>query len=151
MNVQRLVKLMQHLANVPAKGFNMKSWVLSNGEVDVNATAKELQKAHEAKYKCGMAACLGGHAAIVFPKLLKLKNGFLYKYDTDDSNDFAIHGTDVFAKVMDICYDHSSLLTRDNAPHHTPKLAIAALSKFIVNNPSCKYGLECNNILNDDY
>jgi len=62
-----LKKLADHLEKVPRRGFDMDTWMRMPGTV--RASLRDMKKASENDYKCGMTACVGGHAALLFPDI----------------------------------------------------------------------------------
>lgn len=139
MNVRRLEKLAAHLESVPRRGFDMTRWVRRSGQTDYSDDATPaLRAAHKNGYKCGMAACLGGHAAIVLPRVLRLSEGTVETVaDSIWEQEF---GSDAIATVFGICEGHAERLTRPTAPHKTPEAAARAIRKLIKENPPCCSG-----------
>lgn len=117
MNKRNIEKLARHLDRVPRRGFDMAAWITPpnpNEYVDV----EDLKKAAANSYKCGMAACVGGHAALLFGKV---GDSFVKTVD----------------KKLEICREHSFELTRHDADHQTPKAAARYLRKLARENPEC--------------
>lgn len=137
MNVRRMEKLAAHLESIPRKSFDMTSWVDGKPLIDVPFFERDdykiLKRAHENEYKCGMTACVGGHACLVFPHLLKLTQGGVY---LSKGNAF-VSGHYALAQVLEICNAHAYALTSAYAEHTTPKQAARFLRRLIKQNPDC--------------
>ncbi len=126
-----LLTLADYLQTVPRQAFNMKHWslVIKN---------KVLGREHvQHNYECGMSACIGGHAALVFPHRLKLSAGE-WGDDTGDLStvrrdkfDNYRYGDVAFAHAFDLCQVCATKLTSNRAPHTTPKRAAQALRKLV--------------------
>lgn len=130
MNIQRMEKFIDYLRTVPSYAFNMSVW-FSQGtaklRIDRFPSRSELQQAYENKFKCGMAACLGGHAAICFPDELEISNHeLIYK----DSNGL-YYNSEAFAKFFEISRRTAEYLTNPDAPHKEIEQAIHYLQYYL--------------------
>lgn len=133
MNKERLNKLADYLDTIPNKAFDMRSWVQFPDTSKEDISQQAVSTARRNNFECGMTACLGGHAAILFPRLLKIDRGnVVYKNDE-------LEGTEAFAITFDICLYHAKNLTKYNASHRTPKKAAKAIRDLIKKSPECKY------------
>lgn len=130
LNVARLEMLAAHLDQVPPRGFNMLWWV-TKGYIP-GGSLRELRKAQANDYSCGMAACVGGHAAIVFPKLLTLRHGYL-----SVPGRLLCDSVTAITETFGLCVNHAEWLTATDAVHQTPKAAAMAIRKLIEKNPPC--------------
>lgn len=127
MDKKALLKLADYIAKVPVHGFNMKSW----SEVVEDEVLG--QKHIDNELKCGMTACLGGWAVIVFPKRLKMMKGGVLEYRYAFIEDVKTDAREAaaFAKAFDICERCANILTDSTALHDTPKKAVNALRRFV--------------------
>ena len=127
MDKQALLKLADHLDTVPTKGFDM-------GRFSSIINGKVLSREHHHRnYECGIAGCIGGHAALVFPHRLKLvlgskKSGLLILIHNPER---AIDSDDAFAVAFGLTDEQGCSVTRGGAEHTTPKLAAQALRNLV--------------------
>lgn len=123
MNVRRMKRLAKHLQGVPRRGFYMGTWIgpSYDGKRDEHA----LMNASKHQYECGMTACVGGHACLLFPELTlgKLRG--------------VRGGTYWVARTLGLCLDHAEALVRDDAPHQTPKAAARFILNLVKKRPDC--------------
>ena len=117
-----------YVYEVPRKAFFMGKWA--------SCSVKDLRKAQKNDWKCGMVACLGGFATVLFPRKLKLLS-YGAGAQVVAYKDSCLRGKSAIAKAFDICYDHAQFLTSVTADHNTPKRAAAAIRKLIKQNPEC--------------
>ena len=117
--VEKLAEFIE--TKVPKKAFDMRAWSrLINGEV--------LSRKHTDKnYECGMTACLGGWAALAFPRRLQLRPSERYCH-LDDSGSGVLYtideqysDSDAFAVAFGFCWYCAEEVTDPSAPHQTPK------------------------------
>jgi len=130
MDKRALLKLADHIEAVPDSGFKMDVWC---SVVDGKTASMEH---HKRQYSCGMAACVGGHAAIKFPKRLRLRKmkdwygklvlGRLFLGKTS-----RIEGPSAFSRAFGICDVCAEHLTDSDAPHDTPKKAAKAIRGLV--------------------
>ncbi len=126
-----LLTLADHLRTVPTRGFDMKHWTRVIKD-------KVLGRKHvEDDYECGMSACLGGHAALLFPHRLKLVGdagdfvGELRSVRINSDKDDYLYGDEAFAQAFDLCTRCAEKITWARALHQTPKRAATALGKLV--------------------
>lgn len=116
-----LETLAAHLYQTPRRGFRMGSWssLIRGRFIDRNHLKNS--------YKCGMAACLGGHAALIFPGRLQISelSGCLYHPETDAC------GYEAFAEAFNLSWDDAFELCRPTAAHQGPRQAAAAIRALI--------------------
>lgn len=133
MNIRRMEKLAAHLDTVPPRGFFMMAWITGYCRSDNDKTkVAQLKEAHKNEYKCGMAACVGGHAAIVFPNLLAYEHGCIVHAQHSE-----LEGSEAIGRVLGLCIDHAMQLTAAGARHQTPKAAAKFIRSLIEKNPPC--------------
>src|SRR5712671_3581267 len=123
-----LNKLADYLSNLNPKGFYMGAWI-ARGNYSGILNNSVLRKAVKNDFKCGMAACIGGHAAILFPRRLKIRNGL---YTTNDQ----FYAEHAFAKAFGLCTHHAEEITLDHN-FETPKQGAKFIRNLIKENPSC--------------
>lgn len=134
MNVKRLEKLAAHLDKVPRRAFKMDSWVIGkDGTTECERGAvTRIRQAAKNDFKCGMAACVGGHAAILFPDLLTIREGSLAYL-----GERQVWDVEAFARAFKICREHALYLTTPIAMHQTPKAAAQVIRELIEEDPPC--------------
>lgn len=144
MNVARMNKLADHLDTVPRHGFEMGVWITQyvsmKGDPLPTSTVIDpvaaLKAAHKNDYKCGMAACVGGHACVVFPRLLKFEFGNVHH-----ARHRYLIADDAIGKVLGLCENHANQLTRAGARHQTPRAAARFIRDLIRRDPPCCRGV----------
>lgn len=146
MKSKDLLKLAGYLRKeVPKRAFFMLKW----GQIGVvgEKTFMDICAARRNKFSCGMAACLGGHASVIFPRRLRLV--FRDRYDTMGRLEglgkaAGSIGRDAFASAFDLCEKHADDLTTGDATHQTPKAAATAIERLVRNYPKCRTGIDCH-------
>lgn len=129
-------KLADHLRKIPKKSFDMSAWINSNKSIGyIEEDATHLRKAHKNHYKCGMAACVGGHAQVVFPRLLRSDSVGAPVFNPTNSK-----GVIAMMNLLEICENHAFSLTMAGAKHKTPKAAARYIRDLIKKNPECCRG-----------
>ena len=139
MDKERLLYLADHLDRIPRKAFDMRAWIKRGpGDpgtwTDPTLTQGDVALAEARGWECGMTACIGGHAAALFPDRLLLDQGSLKSYDSDGPNGW---GSGAFANAFGICVDHAIDLVACNAPHRTARQAARAIRALVRENPGC--------------
>lgn len=136
MNRRRLNRLADHLDSVPRRGFDMTEWIRPAKDSEEWATIAQLKKADTNDYTCGMAACVGGHAALLFPRVLTIialqpqlvgqpaLNNTLVAYER-------------IGHVLGLCPVHAEFLCSPDAAHTTPKKAARAIRALLALSPEC--------------
>lgn len=118
---KRRAKLAAFLSSIPDKGFNMCRWVSQgNRYVTPSRYMAALKAAKRNKFECGMAACVGGYAVLVFPRLLTHSGEDGYPILREET---WISGSEAIAKVLGITGTAASALCAGDAAHRTPKAA----------------------------
>jgi len=130
MIICRILKLADHLDTVPRRGFDQAYWSRRGENLELPS-----RKAHEREYKCGAAACVAGHAVIVFPRLLYFSRDYDYPETPGDAASVVLRrsgdkGTTALQEVLDLCTACSYALTESSAPHQTPKRAARTLRRI---------------------
>jgi hypothetical protein len=147
MKSKDLLKLVSHLRALPKRrGFYQGFWVIGcyNDVYAPNMNTSHLRKAAKNEYKCGMAACVGGHAALVFPRRLRIRDGML------KTTDALYGGSKAFAHAFDLCTYCAEVITDGSARHRTAAAAAMALEGLVkgrlygrkVDPRSCHFGVD---------
>ena len=127
-DLKALEKLADHLANVPRKGFRMQSWC-------GNIKGKYFTRQHiNRDYECGMTACVGGHATVMFPHHLKFFKGFNIYGDTVfgiQNKQTGSKDSGAIADAFNITARQAAQLTDPYASHQTPKAAARYIRNLI--------------------
>lgn len=141
MNRKRLLKLADYLEKIPNRAFDMRDWSrIVDGKVMSEQHVKN-------QFKCGMAACLGGHASLVFPRLLTLKKrglellSYSALYYKTEIGRFAPEGSEAFSKAFDLCSACAEEITSPDAMHKTPKRA-AKILRLVANRKPFRIGVD---------
>lgn len=106
--LRRLRKLADHIARVPRREFDMGSW------------------------RCGTKHCIGGHAALLFPREMKFVtfDGGNYILSRRAVTDDDIDPFYAFAEAFGITIEDAEDLCDPFAAHQTPKAAARAIRRL---------------------